>query len=177
MKLSRVSEAVAAVKLQVKITKCRIVDFLGKLRYIVLGVILGGSWMFVYIQAAPDVKDIFSEKRIVIENVVVHPAKAKEIEKPSRSEEIADIIHNLESSRGRKNYSKCEEQGKYNEYGYGIPGDGRYRCFDKGKDRVAVIGWIEDKLAQGFTEKELACFYNTGKRTETCPPYGEHFGQ
>lgn len=176
MKLSRVSEAVVAVKLQAKITRHRIMDFLGKLRYIVLGAILGGSWMFVYIQVAPDVKDIFSEKRIVIENVVVHPAKAKEIEKPSRAEAIADIIHNLESSRGKNNYSKCEEQGEYNEYGYGIPGNGKYLCFDKGKDRVAVIGWIEHKLAQGFTEKELACVYNTGKRTETCP-YGEYFGQ
>jgi hypothetical protein len=111
MKLSRVSEEVTALKLQAKITKRRIVDFLGKLRYIVLGVALGGSWMFVYIQVAPDVKEMFSDKRIVAESPFVHPAKAKEIEKPSRTEAIADIIHNLESSRGKNNYSKCEEQG------------------------------------------------------------------
>ena len=100
----------------------------------------------------------------------------EEIKTTISAESIADTIHKLESSKGKNNYSKCEAQGKFNEYGFGVPGNGTYICFDKGKDRVSVIGWIEQKIAQGYTEKELACVYNTGKRTETCP-YGEHFGQ
>jgi len=83
-------------------------------------------------------------------------------------DELADYIHLKESSCGVNNYSKCKAIGKYNEYGYGIKGDGKYICFNKGEDRKSVIEWIKEKKEQGMSDKELLCYYNTGEVSENC---------
>lgn len=101
-------------------------------------------------------------------------SSSSEVPAPRQIEEIADYIHFKESSRGKNNYSKCAAIGKFNEYGYGIPGDGTYRCFDKGMDRAEVIRWIADKLEQKYTVPELLCKYNTGTMSENCN-YLKHY--
>jgi len=86
------------------------------------------------------------------------------------SAEIVKKIIILESSGGKNNYSKCQEQGLYNRYGYGIPGDGTYRCFEKDEDTKAVEKWFDEKL----NEMDIAtatCYYNTGTKTQDCPYY------
>ena len=77
----------------------------------------------------------------------------------------------LESSWGKNNYSKCEEQGKFNRYGFGIPGNGKYLCFEEDKDTEAVIKWIERHFEEGLTIAQLLCHYNTGQATDSCPYY------
>ena len=73
----------------------------------------------------------------------------------------------LESSGGIHNYSKCQAIGKYNRYGFGIPGNGKYLCFEKDEDTKAVEKWFEKHLEEIGLEKSL-CKYNTGKSTEQC---------
>jgi hypothetical protein len=82
--------------------------------------------------------------------------------------DLVDEIFFKESTRGKNNYSKCEAIGKYNRYGFGIPGDGSYLCFPEGQDTVAVAGWIAQKKALGLSDNALLCLYNTGNVTETC---------
>lgn len=101
-------------------------------------------------------------------------AVVKESEEPRPSSSPAGLIVEkimmLESSGGKNNYSKCEAIGKYNRYGYGIPGNGTYRCFEKDKDTEAVKEWFEEKL----NEMDIAtatCYYNTGTKTQDCPYY------
>lgn len=94
---------------------------------------------------------------------------------PALIGKMTDYIHRKESSAGKHNYSKCAQQGKFNEYGYAIPGNGKYACYNtQEENRLAVEGWIQDKLDRGFTEKELLCYYNTGKRSADCP-YGANY--
>lgn len=93
---------------------------------------------------------------------------SQEDETPLAIEKIVDIVHQLESSGGKNNFSKCESIGKFNEFGYGIPGDGKYLCFEKGKDREAVIAWFERELENKTVEQAL-CKYNTGQPTDSCP--------
>lgn len=92
-------------------------------------------------------------------------------QKPEINEiaKIADTIWMLESTRGINNYSKCEAAGKVNGIGYGIPGDGKYMCFESHKEEIyTLMSWIARKQAQGITGDNLFCLYNTGKATDTC---------
>lgn len=123
----------------------------------------------------------------IIENRIVTEVQAKEI--PVVQEEstnpapievedhISTIVHGiytLESSQGINNYSKCEAQGKYNGYGYGIPDNGNYICFDThGEATATVYAWVEKKIDQGFTLEELLCIYNTGKK-DSCEYYNNY---
>ena len=128
-----------------------------------IGVITGAIWTFVLINAPK----MFEVKTIVI----VNTAEAKEIE-PTQIEEtvvqlnsdtnrIADIIWTKESSRGINNYSKCEAVGQVNGIGYGIPGNGKYQCFESHEEEMEVLNkWIEDHKAQGMSETELMCHYS-----------------
>jgi hypothetical protein len=88
-------------------------------------------------------------------------------EKAPSLEEIVGKISMLESSGGKNNYSKCERIGKYNRYGYGIPGNGNYMCFEKDEDTKAVYAWFEDKLKTHDLES-AACGYNTGVFERGC---------
>lgn len=82
---------------------------------------------------------------------------------------IADTIWMLESTRGINNYSKCEAAGKVNGIGYGIPGGGKYMCFDSHEEEMyTLMSWIAQKQAQGITGDNLLCLYNTGKAKESC---------
>lgn len=138
-----------------------------------IGALGGGSWVYSSIEGMR----IFSEKT----TVVIERVKAAEIETPAKEEapikeevvevkpvDLVDFIFMKESSRGKKNYSKCEAIGKYNRYGYGIPGNGQYICFEKDEDTKAVAGWVAEKIARGYSDNELLCLYNTGKASRTC---------
>jgi len=91
-----------------------------------------------------------------------------ELSADERIEYLADTIHFKESTNGKFNYSKCEAIGEYNEYGYAIPGDGSYKCYKHGGDRKMVEIWLEKHIAQGMTDRVLLCYYNTGKKVDTC---------
>lgn len=82
--------------------------------------------------------------------------------------EIVQKIMILESSGGRFNYSKCEAIGKFNRYGYGIPGNGKYLCFEKDGDTEAVQKWFADKIKINPNINQLICKYNTGIESESC---------
>ena len=95
---------------------------------------------------------------------------SKERETSPSLEEITDRIFKLESSGGKYNYSKCKEIGKYNRYGFGIPGNGKFMCFEKDEDTKAVKGWFKDKLKTHDLES-AACGYNTGTFEKGCLYY------
>ncbi len=97
--------------------------------------------------------------------------KAPETADSATTEALVDYIFMKESTRGKNNYSKCEAVGKYNRYGFGIPGNGKYLCFEKDQDTVAVTGWVAQKKAQGFDNASVLCYYNTGVNTNKCPYY------
>lgn len=137
-----------------------------------IGAFGGGSWVYSSIEGIR----LYSEKT----TVVIERVQAAEIEAPTKEEasikevvevkpvDLVDFIFNKESSRGKNNYSKCEAIGKYNRYGYGIPGNGQYICFEKDEDTKAVAGWVAEKIARGYSDNELLCLYNTGKASRTC---------
>ena len=126
------------VKFWVKVKKARGKYLWGELtreaKKLALAVILAeyliaGAW---YMLETRGVLDYFKPKVVIIE---INRAEAKQDEpvkdiKPDRTTELANIIWHLESTKGVHNYSKCEAQGKVNGIGYGIPGDGSYKCFD-----------------------------------------------
>lgn len=117
----------------------------------------------------------YSFTNIFYQSNTIEFVQAKTIEKPKASEpkdrvqELAEYIWNKESTQGLHNYSQCEAQGKVNGIGYGIPGNGNYICFEShDEEMTALKGWITTKFAQGYSEKELLCTYQSGKRKSTC---------
>lgn len=133
-----------------------------KLFLVLVGGTIGAASMFVYLEA-PEVLQSIESNTIVIENVKASAAPAQvAIEEPKAPtiEELANTIHHLESSKGKNNYSQCEKLGKFNEYGYAIPGNGSYLCFEKGQDRIAVMGWLAQRRAAGMSDKAMLCLYS-----------------
>ena len=127
--------------------------------------LLVGGWYFAETMG---LLEFLQPKTVIIQ--IAKPVEAKEQPKPQEIKEISDIdriadnIWNLESTRGKHNYSKCEAIGKVNGIGYGIPGNGKYICFENHAEEMETLKrWIEDKQEKGMTENELMCFYNTGK--------------
>lgn len=119
----------------------------------------------------------FSEK-IVVYNVIAseeqkplernfEPLVAQAEKEPETDiEKVVEIIHRLESSGGKNNYSKCEEQGLVNGSGYGIDGSGKYLCFkDRAEEIKTIASWFERKL-KDYTLQEAICGYNLGFRSE-----------
>lgn len=85
-----------------------------------------------------------------------------ETEKNRDINKIVRTIHKLESSGGKNNYSKCEEQGLVNGSGYGIDGSGKYLCFkDRDEEIKTIAGWFERKL-NDYSLQEAVCGYNLG---------------
>lgn len=133
------------------------------------GVVAGAMYMYVALEAP----EVFEAKTITI----INPAEASEIVKEDTTPvihssdkiaELAEMIYNLESTNGKNNYSKCEEIGKVNGIGYGIPGNGTYQCFESHEDEMQVLkGWIIDKKSKGKTDNELLCLYS-GNNYEIC---------
>lgn len=142
-----------------------------KLFLVLLGSVIGGASMFVYLET-PEVLQSLESHTIVIQNVKADNTPAQvaikeEEPKLTTIEELADLIHLRESTKGKKNYSQCEKIGKFNEYGFGIPGDGSFLCFDKGMDRVAVLGWLAQKRAAGMSDSAMLCLYS-GSNYKEC---------
>lgn len=142
--------------------RLRFVPVTYKLFILSLGVLIGSSTVFVY----SSYPVLFESKVITFENVRVLPVEAKEIEAPEIEkeksiEELADYIWNKESTRGKNNFSKCEAVGKINSIGYGIPGNGEYRCFDSHEEEMKVLeGWLISKKALGWSETKMLCIYS-----------------
>lgn len=140
-----------------------------------IGAIGGGSWVLSAVESGNLYAELTKNSRVVIERAqaaepkpVVEPTPEKPEEAEVKPVDLVDIIFLKESSRGKNNYSKCEAIGKYNRYGYGIPGNGSYICFEKDEDTKAVEGWVAEKKARGYSDTEILCLYNTGKATRTC---------
>lgn len=125
--------------------------------------LIAGGW---YLAETRGILEFLQPKIITIQ--IAKPAEAKEyepklqeVEAISDIERIADSIWNLESTRGKYNYSKCEAIGKINGIGYGIPGNGKYQCFNNHAEEMEVLrGWIISKKSQGLSEQELLCLYS-----------------
>ena len=133
---------------------------------------LGSFLLFVDIAILANLKNELPAFDIRFDNsfTVENKAQAKTIVTPlEKKVDLVDFIFSKESSRGVNNYSKCESIGKFNRYGFGIPGDGSYICFEKDDDTVAVAGWITHHKALGYTDNQLLCLYNTGSAKEDCP--------
>jgi hypothetical protein len=83
------------------------------------------------------------------------------------AEQLAEIIHIKESSKGKAKKglnATCKAKGLSNEYGYNPP-----KCYkDNEAVKGIVINWIKDKQAQGLSDNELLCLYNTGIISDTC---------
>jgi hypothetical protein len=135
--------------------------------------------------AVVDTFDVVYEPR-VIKSKVIPVVLAKELDEKIEDldedlykidEEISQIvykIYTLESSAGKNNYSKCEEQGLVNHYGYGIPGNGKFLCFENyGEETIVVAKWVEKKFEKGFNLEETLCIYNTGSK-ESCGYYEKY---
>lgn len=93
----------------------------------------------------------------------------KQEAKPSidENEAIKELIWTRESTRGKHNYSKCEAQGKINGIGFGIPGNGKYICFENHAEEMQVLDdWIENHKVQGMSDQEMLCHYSGGNYSE-----------
>lgn len=138
--------------------KCQLVAM-----YLV-GIIVGASYLYSF----QELKVLFAERdkaEIIFENHFALKAEAEEVVAvPER--DLVDYIFLRESSRGVKNYSKCEAIGKYNRYGFGIDGSGTYVCFDKDEDTKAVAGWIAYRKALGWSEEKMLSVYSGGSYTK-----------
>lgn len=133
-----------------------------------LGLITGIAYHFFYVNW----KEITTPRIVEIVNVAhadeIKPVSTVEIKKEDSVDEIADFIWNHESTRGKNNYSKCEEKGLINGVGYNIPGGGKYQCFNNHEDEMKVlIGWIIDKRAKGLSDNNLLCLYS-GNNYDIC---------
>lgn len=158
---------IAGMVLRYKL-RVRMVPVSYKMFLVVVGGIIGSAYTF----AVPVYIETMEGETVTIEAdqfVTVPVVQAEEVpEDISSVEALADYIFLKESSRGKNNFSECEASGKYNRYGFGIPGNGSFLCFDKGGDRRAVIGWIEQKRAAGLSDTSLLCLYNTGMASSDC---------
>lgn len=138
------------------------------LAVLIIEFMASGSWLYleksgIMAQFEPKTTIIYINRAT---RLPIEEAKASE---KSENEAIIDYIHMKESSRGQNNYSKCEAVGKINGIGYGIPGNGNYKCFDSIEDQMDTLNeWIKDKQAKGMSTQELLCFYNKGIKSSTC---------
>lgn len=105
---------------------------------------------------------------------LVEPAYAKEIATAGDIELIeaqphSDIlkkVYKLESSSGKND--GCKEKGLFNGFGYG-QNNIYWNCFESFEIVVTKVNnWFADKLDKGYTVSEALCYYNLGKRLETC---------
>lgn len=101
---------------------------------------------------------------------VVHQVMASEgLRKEStRSWKMYQYIRFVESNNGTKGLAvTCKNKGKINEVGFrALSG----YCFNNERDQeTTVMQYIESRLNSGWTESEILCFYNSGKKLSTCP--------
>jgi len=148
--------------------RLRFVPVSYKLFVLIIGMSIGGSGVFIH-KEYPNIET--KTGTIVIENTRPLTAEAKEapkVEHEKSIEELADYIWMKESTRGKNNFSKCEAIGKINGIGYGIPGDGTYRCFNSHAEEMKVLeGWLISKKALGWSETKMLCVYS-GNNYSVC---------
>lgn len=171
-RISGLAWVVSEVSIRVSAYRIRlnIVPVSYKLFLVLLGSVIGAASMFVYLES-PEVLQSLESNTIVVENAKASStptqvAIKEEVPKITTLDELADLIHERESSKGKNNYSQCEKLGKFNEYGYAIPGNGSYLCFEKGMDRVAVLGWLSQRRAAGMSDKAMLCLYSGNNYSE-----------
>lgn len=100
---------------------------------------------------------------------VVHPVYAKEeLRKEStKAWKMYQYIRWVESNNGTKGLAvTCKNKGKINEVGFrALSG----YCFNNERDQeTTVMQYIESRLNSGWTEAEVYCFYNSGKKVNGC---------
>ncbi len=149
--------------------RVRMVPVSYKLFVLLIGMSIGGSGVYIHTEYPIALDD----NRIIIENTrIIEPVQAKEtvieVKKEKTIDELADYIWMKESTRGKNNYSKCEEVGKVNGVGYAIPGDGSYVCFDSHEEEMQVLkGWIIYRRALGWSDIKMLCAYS-GNNYDEC---------
>jgi len=123
-----------------------------------LGAIAGASAVnWYYILPTLEETYVFEQKTVS----VIEIAEAKEVE--DNIEKLMALIYQNESSSGKNNFSKCEEQGKVNGIGYGIPGNGSFVCFESHEEEmIALRGWLVAKRASGMSDEAMLCLYSGG---------------
>lgn len=100
---------------------------------------------------------------------IVEPVYAKEeLRKEStRSWKMYQYIRWVESNNGTKGLAvTCKNKGKVNEVGFrALSG----YCFNNERDQeTTVMQYIEIRLNSGWTEAEVYCFYNSGRKVNGC---------
>lgn len=151
--------------------RVRMVPVSYKLFILTLGVLIGGSSVYVHSNYPLLIEDKSAEWSF--ENparIAIIPVQAKEDEKVELDEveSMSDYIWFKESTRGKNNFSKCESIGKINGIGYGIPGDGSFVCFESHDEEMQVLrGWIIYRRALGWSELKMLCTYS-GNNYDEC---------
>lgn len=100
---------------------------------------------------------------------IVEPVYAKEeLRKEStKAWKMYQYIRWVESNNGTKGLAvTCANKGKINEVGFrALSG----YCFNNERDQeTTVMQYIETRLNNGWTEAEVYCFYNSGKKVNGC---------
>lgn len=99
----------------------------------------------------------------------VNQVQASELRKEdTKPWKMYQKIRWVESNNGTKGLAvTCKNKGKINEIGFrALQG----YCFNNERDQeTTIMQYIEYKLNRGWTESEVYCFFNTGKKTKTCP--------
>lgn len=100
---------------------------------------------------------------------IVEPVYAKEeLRKESTiSWKMYQYIRWVESNNGTKGLAvTCKNKGKVNEVGFrALSG----YCFNNERDQeTTVMQYIESRLNLGWTEAEVYCFYNSGRKVNGC---------
>jgi len=85
---------------------------------------------------------------------------------------MADKIRILESSGGKND--SCLSKGLINGYGF-RQSTFDWKCYNSHAEvRTEVENWIKDKIAKGYDEPTMLCFYNRGIKTGDCPYYNKY---
>lgn len=169
-------------KTRMKFLKAQFIEFLCKKRYMgnhpktkkmitVMFLLTVNSFIVWNVSMSmPEVKISVSDGHFEYENKALASTVKTEVKEEVKKEEkdLADYIWMKESSRGKNNFSKCEEIGKINGVGYAIPGDGSYICFDSHEEEMkAVDGWLAVRKASGWSELKMLCTYS-GNHYDEC---------
>jgi len=121
-----------------------------------ISILVGASWMFVYL----NLSSVFASRTVIINNVI-ETVQAKELPTTeSNTQAIASLIYKNESSEGKNGLKKCLNIGKVNNIGYGVWGD-NFMCFDDHASEMETLTkWIDKHFNEGMTENELLCHYS-----------------
>lgn len=150
--------------------RVRMVPVSYKLFILILGMTIGGSTVYVHFVAPELVAALKKESvaGVYVNHALASAAPEKKESQVSWVDETADYIWMKESTRGKKNFSECENLGKINGVGYRIPGNGSYVCFDSHDDEMIVLkGWLLDKQAMGWSKLKMLCAYS-GSHYDEC---------